>query len=639
MTSVDVSGNVEKLGYPVHPEPMDEEMELYTLAWTPQRLALSAAMQRHATDIVIQLYEGLARLPASKRILDILTEPEIEHFQARQVQQLCMLTAPDLTAANHRAIALKTGRARAILGLNREDLVRARSILGEAIFQCIGKDAHGDALCLLNRRMNHDLAWQIEAYQRLQLLRQDVLQRITQLAWKTESYTDLVTHIVQTLSQHQAVAACSVVRPDSQGVLRFESAAGSTIEEYLAAVEKTAPIVTDNPSFNQGPTGRAWNSGDVARSLNIATDPGMAPWKAAALQAGFHSSVAIPLCQPGEATSAILNLYSPFAGGFAGADQIAFISLLQTIISFALGRIERLAGNTSTVPYAIRRRWSALLGSAALKIYYQPLLDLKTGQVTKVEALARLLDGDRLMTPDEFFPALSSDDFLKLYTYGLERALSQTNLWLHDGIRLDVSVNLPPSALGDIRYFEVTRRVLEETGSAPGTLTLEILETDAFPLGVDVSRELTEFKKLGVRLAEDDLGSGHSSLTRLREVPFDFVKIDRNIMGEAGRDASETLRFTYQLIQLGHSLGKSVIVEGIENVGMLEAVIILGADMAQGYGIARPMSADQLTRWMECLPGLPYAHAPSTSLGKLARELLCKERRRLMLWANLHVTP
>ncbi|WP_256972161.1 EAL domain-containing protein, partial [Paraburkholderia caledonica] len=170
-----------------------------------------------------------------------------------------------------------------------------------------------------------------------------------------------------------------------------------------------------------------------------------------------------------------LTLYSPFPGGFTAADRIAFIALLQTILGFAIARIERLEGSTSTVPYAVRQHWSQLLRSDALQMHYQPLLDLRTGQVTKVEALARLRDGDRLLMPGEFFPALSSDNFLELYVRGLGQTLAQRNRWLQGGVNLTVSVNLPPSALSDIRYFEATRQALTEHGCAPHMLTLEIL--------------------------------------------------------------------------------------------------------------------------------------------------------------------
>lgn len=631
MQSPGVSANVEKFWHPLQdPASVSEGREMYGMAGTPQLAALFAEVQRHAAAIVSQFHDGLACLPASQRILNHLTPAEMRYAKSRQTQRLCALSAPSLTAADHRAQAIRAGRTHAIVGLNWEDLVRARGVLGEAIVKFIDTAAHGEALCLLSRRMNQDLAWQAEAYQRLQISRHAVLQRVTLLAWRTESYTDLISQVVQILGEHDEIAGCAVGRPDRQGVFRFELAAGGTIERYLAGIEKTAPITVGNSSGSQGPTGRAWRSGHVVRSLNIANDPKMVPWRAAALPVGFHSCIAIPLHQPGEPTAAILNLYSPLPGALTGADQIAFVSLLQTILGFAIAGTERLAGHTRTVPYTVRQRWSKLLGTDALKIHYQPLLDLKTGQVTKVEALARLQDGDRLLAPGEFFPALSSEDFLTLYKRGLEQALSQRRLWLRAGFPLSVSVNLPSSALGDIRYFKVTERALKKSGAAPNQLTLEVLETDAFPLGVDVSQELAKFKALGIQLAEDDLGSGYSSLTRLREVPFDLVKIDRDIVSAVGRDPLETLRFTYQLIQLGHSLNKAVVVEGIEDEGMLEAVVILGADIAQGYAIARPMPAEALTEWMACVPSVPDTHAPSTVLGKLAAQLLLEARNRLM---------
>ncbi|VVD85065.1 EAL domain-containing protein [Pandoraea terrigena] len=631
MHSSGVSANVEKFWHPF-PEPVavSKGREIYGLAGTPQLVALCSAMHRHATDIVSQFYHGLADLPASKCILDRLTDTEIRYVKSRQARRLRAMTAPALTAADHRLQAIRTGRTHAIVGLNWEDLVRARGVLGEAIFTHIDTAEHGEALCLLSRRMNQDMAWQAEAYQRLQISRHEALQRITLLAWKTESYTDLISQVVQILGAHDEIAGCAVGRPDRQGVFRFELAAGTTIEHYLAGIEKTAPITVGNSSGSQGPTGRAWRSGQVARSLNIANDPKMVPWRAAALPAGFHSCIAIPLRQPGEPTAAILNLYCPMPGALTGADQVAFVSLLQTILGFAIAGTERLAGNTRAVPYTVRQRWSALLRSDALTMHYQPLLDLKTGQVTKVEALARLRDGDRLLTPGEFFPALSSEDFLTLYKRGLEQALSQSHLWLKAGFPVNVSVNLPSSALGDIRYFKVTERALRTSGAAPNQLTLEVLETDAFPLGVDVPQELAKFKALGIQLAEDDLGSGYSTLTRLREVPFDLVKIDRNIVSAVDQDPADTLRFTYQLIQLGHSLNKAVVVEGIEDEGMLEAVVILGADIVQGYAIAHPMPAEQLTEWMACPPSVPDVHAPSTALGTLAAQLLAEARKRLM---------
>jgi EAL domain-containing protein (putative c-di-GMP-specific phosphodiesterase class I) len=142
---------------------------------------------------------------------------------------------------------------------------------------------------------------------------------------------------------------------------------------------------------------------------------------------------------------------------------------------------------------------------------------------------------------------------------------------------------------------------------------------------VDVSRELAKFKALGVSLAEDDLGSGHSSLNRLRKLPFDWVKIDRGIVSHVDQDPSNVLHFIYHLTRLGHSLGKSVIVEGVEGAELLEAIVILGADAAQGYGIARPMPAQQMIAWLGNQRGLPDPQNPKSPLGKLALLMIREE--------------
>jgi EAL domain-containing protein (putative c-di-GMP-specific phosphodiesterase class I) len=611
---------------------VDDAAELYSPSLAAALTALSEAWQHDACDIENRFFESLGLLPGPKQILDTLSEPELQHLKSNQLQNLYALAAPDLTEMDHRAMALRVGRIHATVGLDREDLVRSRGIFFAAIQEAVDTVVHSEALSALGRRLARDLAWQTEVYERLQASRQGVLLCITRLAWKTDSFTDLIGSVVQILGKHDEVAGCSVGRPDRQGVFRFESVSGETIETYLTALSRSedGQIMTGDRSRGQGPSGRAWCSDEVERSVNIATDSRMAPWRDFALQAGFRSSVAIPLCQPRQLPKAILTLYSAFPGGFGAAEQIAFISLLQTILGFAIARIERLEGSTGTVPYAVRQHWSLLLRSDALQMHYQPLMDLKTGQITKVEALARLRDGDRLLTPGEFFPALSSDDFLELYARGLRQALSQRSRWLRDGIDLNVSVNLPPIALSDSRYLEATQQALAECGCTPEGLTLEILETDAFPPGVDVLQELTKFKSLGIKLAEDDLGSGHSSLNRLREVPFDLVKIDRNISNLAGRDASDSLRFICQLVRLGHSLGKTVVVEGIEDAGMLEAVVILGADVAQGHTIAPPMPVEEVAKWLGSQPGLPDFRHPYTHLGKLAKRLVWDERLHLM---------
>ena len=617
---------------------MDHEPSLYSPVWAAALTSLAEALQHNAGDIVGRFCEGLTDLPRSKHILEALSEVEFEHLKSQQIRNLYALADPDLTAMAHRAMALRAGRLHAIVGLDREDLIRSRGLLSAAIHNNVDTTAHGEALRVLGQRLTRDLAWQTHAYQQLQTSRQDVLLGITRLAWDADSYTDVIVRVGEILGAHDEFAGCSVGRPDSEGVFRFESVSGKTIEKYRVGLESSAeqPVSDGDRPQGRGPAGRAWRSGNVERIVNFQTDPQAEPWKDLARREGFRSSAAIPLSPPGHPPMAILSLYSAFPGGYAAADQMTFIGQLQTLLGFAIARIENREGHTDTVPYAIRQHRAALLRSDALQMHYQPLLDLRTGQVTKVEALARLWDGGRLLMPGEFFPALSSDDFLELYVGGLGQTLAHRNRWLQGGVNLNVSVNLPPGALSNTRYFEATKHALTEHGCAPHALTLEILETGALPSGMDVSRELAKFKALGVGLAEDDLGSGYSSLNRLRKVPFDWVKIDRGIVSHVDQDPSNVLQFIYHLTRLGHSLGKSVIVEGVEDVELLEAVVILGADAAQGYGIARPMPAQHMIAWLGKQPGLPDPQNPKSPVGKLARLLIWEECRHLISENRLH---
>lgn len=267
-----------------------------------------------------------------------------------------------------------------------------------------------------------------------------------------------------------------------------------------------------------------------------------------------------------------------------------------------------------------------LLRAGCLEMHYQPILDLRSGLVGKVEALARLLDGDKVLPPAAFLPDFGPEELYELYVQGLDRALLDRNLWMGQGLVLDLSVNLPPSGLSDPRYFEATYRALLRHACLPSALTLEILEGNSIDCVDQAGEQFRKFTALGVRMAEDDLGSGHSSLTRLRELSFDWVKIDRSIVQLKGDDNADVLHFVHQLTRLSHALGKSVIVEGVENLALIDAIRILGADAAQGYGIARPMPAQQLMQWHHERSIAGSNQHAEADLTRLARLLLLEER-------------
>ena len=262
-------------------------------------------------------------------------------------------------------------------------------------------------------------------------------------------------------------------------------------------------------------------------------------------------------------------------------------------------------------------------------MHYQPLVELASGRVAELEALARLRDGgDVLLSPAKFLPALRADDLVVLFRQGLAQAIACRESLREAGHVLDMSVNAPAAALQDPRYAEAAAAVIAENACPPRALLIEILES---PMGTEHDVLLGELgmqslRALGVRLVEDDLGAGYSSLIRLRQWPFDRIKIDQAIVAQARQDPLGTLRFIRQLIRIGHDLQLEVVVEGLESPGMIEAASILGADFGQGYALARPMPAAALPAWLADYRQVNPARLPENGLGVLAGELRWEEQ-------------
>ncbi|MCX5540563.1 EAL domain-containing protein [Paraburkholderia sp. CNPSo 3076] len=593
---------------------------------------LIGALHEHAAHVVNRFYEELGRLPKSRRILEMLSVAELAHLKARQIQNLLALAGLGLTAREHEDMALRIGRIHAIVGLDKEELVRSRGILQELIYADVGRTVSTQQLSLYARRLTTDLAWQLKAYQAVQDSQQEALLRITRLVWEAGSYTNFIDQVIAALAAHDEVSACAIGRPDEAGIFHFEAGAGGRTEggmlNVLAGHDQEISVRADHPQ-GQGAIGRAWRSGKPERVVNYQTDPLVAPWRDLAAREGVRSSVAIPLAAPGQPPLAVLSLYSAFPGGFVGPHQVAFVDLLQTLLGCAAMRIPANDGLRAAVPVSVRQHWAALVRTGALEMHYQPLLSLATGKATKVEALARLRDGERLLVPDVFLSALASDDLLALFARGIDQALADRERWYAQGRDLDVSINLPPAALNDIRYFEVTRTALAAHRCPAARLTLEVLENEALSLSQGQRAILAKFRELGVLFAQDDLGAGHSGLTRLRELPFDWIKLDREMVKVSGGGALNTLRVIYQLTRLGHSLGRLVLAEGVDTLDLLRALAILGVDGAQGYGIARPMEGARLIEWLDTTPAFA---ATANVEGGAGTESLLARLARFVIW-------
>nr|WP_112488467.1 EAL domain-containing protein [Thiomonas sp. X19] len=187
---------------------------------------------------------------------------------------------------------------------------------------------------------------------------------------------------------------------------------------------------------------------------------------------------------------------------------------------------------------------------------------------------------------------------------------------------LDISINLPPEVLLDADYPRWIDDALQKHGMAPGRLHLEILESAEFDDDKRRDAAVQMLTDLGVRLVMDDLGSGYSSLLRLRTLPFHAVKIDQGLVREAHKDPRRIIGFIGALVRLGKGLGLTVAVEGLETPDLIEAAAVLGADGGQGYALAKPMPASELPDWVRHFRLSIDPSSPRTPLGAVAADWL-----------------
>jgi diguanylate cyclase (GGDEF)-like protein len=574
------------------------------------------------------LHEGVAGL------LGVLPSDGEDDLKLRLMSHVMMLFEPELSLESHRARAIQAGLYYAASGLEEvwllEVIERLRDVLASALGSGLERDPR--LLSTVLQRLGLERQWQLESARELQRRRVAVLASLNALAWSAQSYLELIEGSVKILAAHEEVLACAVGRPDSSGQLTYEAVAGDVFAGYLRALARgeTAPIRVDAESAEGGgPSGRAWRAATVQRCAHYATDNAMLSWRELALSLGIVSSVALPLCPLPLTPAAILTIYSAYVGGFSSEDQRAFIQQIMTVLDLALSRLAPPRSGTELLPFFVRERWRAMVGTDALQMHYQPVVRLADGRTTELEALARLHDVDgRLLYPAQFLPVLGDDGLIQLFLHGLTQATACRERLAEAGHALDISVNIPAAAVEDARYVVTAADVLAESRCPPQALLLEILES---PIETDDSspRVLTgmqALKELGVRLVEDDLGAGYSSLIRLRQWPFDRVKIDQALVNQVTDDPLRTLRFIRQLIRLGHDLDLEVVVEGLETFGLIEAACILGAELGQGYALARPMPEDRLLAWLAGDPVRVDAAHPVTALGALAAALFWEER-------------
>ncbi|UTV81423.1 EAL domain-containing protein [Acidithiobacillus sp. YTS05] len=239
-----------------------------------------------------------------------------------------------------------------------------------------------------------------------------------------------------------------------------------------------------------------------------------------------------------------------------------------------------------------------LFRAGGLQSWYQPIWDQRAKRVVGLEALARLVDEDgKVWGPGDFLGQLSEKDIFSLTEQMLRKAILDLQALEREGQVYWVSVNIDPQVLGTACIYAI-KGIVDDFRVDPARITLEILENHDFIDRQIATDHLLDLKAMGFRLALDDIGSGYSSLLRLKELPVDKAKLDQGFV-RCLEDRPQDLRFVQSVLGLTKGLHIDLVAEGVESDAIRDALMEMGVRYFQGYAIARPMPVPMLHEFLE----------------------------------------
>jgi diguanylate cyclase (GGDEF)-like protein/PAS domain S-box-containing protein len=241
------------------------------------------------------------------------------------------------------------------------------------------------------------------------------------------------------------------------------------------------------------------------------------------------------------------------------------------------------------------------LDNSELVLHYQPKVNMRSGQVVGVEALIRWQHPQQgLLPPAQFLPVIENHALaVDVGEWVMHCVLTQMQVWQHAGLSLPVSLNVGAKQMQQHDFVARLQDILAAHPEiSPHLLSIEVLETSALEDINGASQVIEQCRDLGVSFALDDFGTGYSSLTYLKRLPVKLLKIDQSFVRDM-LDDPDDLAILQGIIGLANAFQREVIAEGVETMAHGVALLQLGCDLAQGYGIARPMPAFEVPPWVQ----------------------------------------
>lgn len=590
------------------PETGDVESSGFSL-YGSKVLLLPADLQDIAemlpTKVVDVFCAAMEKDPLLRTTLHNLDEDALDRLKMRHVEYLRLLLDPAATRDMVWEKARWLGQISALTGVDFILLTRSislyRRIFTEQLSQShLPVHFRKKLMLTVEMRLQEAISAELQGSEDTRVAYFESAS--APLPERGTPWTDAIRTEIDALGGLPGVIGVGLIRPNSLGEFVLEYSGGPKAAEAYVLNDPQFKIVLDRESpRGHGLITEAWRNRQlIITSADYLNDPRVSHWHGLAKSYGFRSMLAVPVLDEANQPLAVLGIYGRYVNQFESSWMRQWARSTQQRWSFIWQRTARsVVAEVLHRDIALELREQLFAGG--LRMYMQPVVDLHTDRLVRTEALARLkMPDDRILTPAAFLPLLGSGELDRLFRLGLHQALRSLANWENRGLVIKVSVNLPPTTLFNAECPHWVDEALRHNNLDPGCLILELLETQSMEHGqqTDAIRRL---KALGVGLAMDDLGSGYSSLVRLSELPFGTigtVKMDQKLVAKLRHQPGWTLRLMAAIIQIGgRDSGLDVVVEGLENPGMIEAAAIMGAPFGQGYGLARPMPAESIVEW------------------------------------------
>ncbi len=593
-------------------------------AYGPESQDILSRHQDHVRAAILDFVEAFMAQgdsdPETQRILASQDEEGRQRIAQAQSSHMSFLMAPERTPEEVSVRAKVIGQIHALNGVDGAMLAQSmalyRRLLSERLSQTVLTARDRYRLLLANEiRLQDDLQEELRASTDTMSLFFSSLS--SPMPEPGALWTDVREREISLIGSLPGIQCAFLMRLDSQGIFIVESSAGVRGREGAAIMQdkKFAATADPNDPRGQGLIGHAWRSREIQRTSNYPSDSRLHYWQEVVHPLGVRSGISIPIRGADGSPQAVLSLYGAYPNQFDSHWMLQFSRGLAQ-------RWERLwalsRAPVSAIPETRAIEYRQEIFSGGLSMFMQPVVNLITGKVVKVEALARLLRPEgEIVSPGLFLPSLGDAELDRLFREGLDQALGWVAQWDAQGLRLDISLNLPPGTLRDADCPLWVEEALRRHGVKPDRLTLELLENSEID-GKTMDQAIDRLTAIGIKLSMDDLGSGFSSLQRLVTLPFDSIKVDQGLLKRIRTAPLHTISMIGTIVRMGQDFERDVVVEGLEDLAMVEAAAILGAPYGQGYALARPMPATQMASWLESFR-LPITPGEiTTALGGLS---------------------